>query len=70
MTNFDNSANLATVSTDNPFTGLFLHITALEGHCEITISLNVCAVNMKFFSKDSFIDQTVISSRAVVFNLG
>jgi hypothetical protein len=43
--------SLVTVSTSKPPTDPLLHITALEGHFEITVSLNVHALNLKRFGE-------------------
>lgn len=41
------------VSTDNQSTDPCLHITALDGHSEIIISLNMQTMNLKQISKDN-----------------
>jgi hypothetical protein len=40
-------AFLAVISTDDPLTDLFAYVTALEGCCDITFSLNIHALNFK-----------------------
>jgi hypothetical protein len=37
--------SLATVSTVDPFVHLLLHFVALEGHSDITVSLNISLCN-------------------------
>jgi hypothetical protein len=41
----------AAVSTANPSIDLLLHITALEGHFDVTISLNMVVVNSESSQK-------------------
>jgi len=37
------------ISTDNPLVGLFVYIVALDGYCEITVSLNIHAMKLASF---------------------
>jgi hypothetical protein len=52
-------ASVATVPSDNSFIDPLLHITVLEGHADVTISVNVHAVNLEEFLKN-FIEQAAL----------
>jgi hypothetical protein len=39
----------AMISTQTPSIDSFLHVIAIQGHCEITVSLNVHAIKSRHF---------------------
>jgi hypothetical protein len=49
-------SSVATISTDNPFTDLLVYITALGSHITITVLLDIHAVILKKFYKDSLLE--------------
>jgi hypothetical protein len=51
-----------TVSTANPSIHLLLHITALEGHFDVMISLNMDVMNWESSEKTAWFEFNFISS--------
>jgi hypothetical protein len=44
------------ISTENPSVDLHVYIMALKGYCEITVSLDIHAMNLKNSLRNSMID--------------